>query len=70
MNQEEATSQLQRRSRVRRLLRGERGAVGTEMAIVVFIVVTIAVALGAAMTTSAENHQDCIPETPGEDTGC
>ncbi|MEM7325152.1 MAG: hypothetical protein AAF531_18830 [Actinomycetota bacterium] len=46
-------------------LRSERGAVGTEMAIVVAIVVAIALALGAVMFNSAEAHQDCIPETPG-----
>ncbi len=47
----------------------ERGAVGTEMAIVVAIVVAIALALGAVMLSSARNHQDCIPESPGDD-GC
>jgi hypothetical protein len=40
------------------------------MAIVVAIVVAIAVALGAVMTRSAENHQDCIPENPGEAVDC
>ncbi len=45
--------------------RSERGAVGTEMAIVVAIVVAIAIALGAAMFNSAESHQNCIPESPG-----
>lgn len=48
----------------------ERGAVGTEMAIVVAIVVSIALALGAVMLNSAQSHQDCIPETAGEDPGC
>lgn len=46
-------------------LRSDRGAVGTEMAIVVAIVVAIALALGAVMFNSAEAHQDCIPATPG-----
>ncbi len=44
----------------------ERGAVGTEMAIVVAIVVAIAVALGIVMTNSAEAHQECIPDAPGD----
>ncbi|MEL6986104.1 MAG: hypothetical protein AAFO29_26985 [Actinomycetota bacterium] len=48
----------------------ERGAVGTEMAIVVAIVVAIAVALGVVMTTSADNHQECIPENPGDAVDC
>ncbi|MEM9565357.1 MAG: hypothetical protein AAGA93_22230 [Actinomycetota bacterium] len=47
--------------------RSERGAVGTEMAIVVAIVVAIAIALGGVMITSARNHQDCIPENVGDD---
>ena len=46
-------------------MRCDRGAVGTEMAIVVAIVVAIALALGAVMVNSARNHQACIPETPG-----
>ena len=50
----------------REALGAERGAVGTEMAIVVAIVVAIAVALGVVMTTSAENHQECIPENRGD----
>ncbi|MEM7272980.1 MAG: hypothetical protein AAF547_07885 [Actinomycetota bacterium] len=50
----------------RHRIRDERGAVGTEMAIVVAIVVAIAVALGVVMGNSAENHQDCIPENPGD----
>lgn len=41
---------------------GERGAVSTEMAIIVAIVVAIALAVGGAMLTSSENFQDCIPE--------
>jgi uncharacterized protein HemX len=49
--------------------RSERGAVGTEMAIVVAIVVAIALALGAVMLNSARTHQECIPESPG-DAGC
>jgi hypothetical protein len=53
-----------RRRRLRRLS-SESGAVGTEMAIVVAIVVAISVALGIVMTTSAQNHQNCIPTTPG-----
>ena len=58
--------------RLRRRLRGERGAVGTEMAIVVAIVVAISLALGVVMTNSAESHQECIPETVGATipTGC
>jgi len=53
-------------------LRSERGAVGTEMAIVVAIVVAIAIALGAVMRNSAQNHQACIPENPGDQVaaGC
>lgn len=47
----------------------DRGAVGTEMAIVVAIVVAIALALGAVMFNSAEAHQECIPETPGAQVG-
>lgn len=47
----------------------DRGAVGTEMAIVVAIVVAIALALGAVMFNSAENHQACIPENPGDEVG-
>lgn len=43
----------------------ERGAVGTEMAIVVAIVVAIALGLGVVMRNSAQSHQDCIPATPG-----
>ncbi len=49
-----------------RRLSGERGAVGTEMAIVVAIVVAISIALGVVMTTSAQNHQECIPQSPGD----
>ena len=49
--------------------RSDRGAVGTEMAIVVAIVVAIALALGAVMFNSAEAHQGCIPETPGAAVG-
>lgn len=45
----------------------ERGAVGTEMAIVVAIVVAIALGLGVVMRSSAEAHQDCIPDAPGAD---
>ena len=52
-----------------RKLRSDRGAVGTEMAIVVAIVVAIALALGAVMFSSAEAHQECIPETPGAAVG-
>ena len=52
-----------------RELRSDRGAVGTEMAIVVAIVVAIALALGAVMFRSAEAHQDCIPDTPGAAVG-
>jgi len=50
-----------------RVFQSERGAVGTEMAIVVAIVVAIALALGAVMFNSADSHQDCIPATPGAD---
>jgi hypothetical protein len=46
---------------------GDRGAIGTEMAILVAIVVAIALAVGAVMTTSAENHINDIPQTPGGD---
>ena len=50
----------------RRCLRGERGAVGTEMAIVVAIVVAISLALGVVMRNSAQQHQQCIPANPGD----
>ena len=50
-------------------LRGDRGAVGTEMAIVVAIVVGIALALGAVMISSAQSHQNCIPATAGASVG-
>lgn len=43
----------------------DRGAIGTEMAIVVAIVVAIALALGLVMRQSANSHQACIPATPG-----
>lgn len=46
------------------LVADDRGAVGTEMAIVVAIVVAIALALGLAMRNSASNFQDCIPSGP------
>jgi len=60
------------RAGVARRVRSDRGAVGTEMAIVVAIVVAIALALGAVMFNSAESHQDCIPATPGAEVpaGC
>lgn len=51
---------------VGRRLRGERGAVGTEMAIVVAIVVAISLALGVVMRNSAQQHQQCIPANPGD----
>lgn len=65
MNHEEATASIDRPQPVRRRLRGERGAVGTEMAIVVAIVVAISLALGIVMRNSATQHQQCIPATPG-----
>ncbi|MGI9596430.1 MAG: hypothetical protein ACR2QK_09730 [Acidimicrobiales bacterium] len=65
MNHEEATTDIDRRRTIRRRLRGERGAVGTEMAIVVAIVVAISLALGVVMRNSAQQHQQCIPATPG-----
>ena len=49
--------------------RSERGAVGTEMAIVVAIVVAIALAVGAVMLSSSETFQGCIPENT-TDEGC
>lgn len=57
---------------MRRRFRGDGGAVGTEMAIVVAVVIAIALALGAVMTNSATEHQECIPDTPGDDipAGC
>jgi hypothetical protein len=51
---------------LRRRFRSDRGAVGTEMAIIVAIVVTIAIAVGAIMRTAATNHSECIPENPTE----
>ncbi len=50
-------------------LRSDRGAIGTEMAIVVAIVVGIALALGAVMINSAQSHQACIPATAGAAPG-
>ena len=50
-------------------IRSDRGAVGTEMAIVVAIVVGIALALGAVMISSAQSHQNCIPATAGASVG-
>ena len=50
-------------------LQDDRGAVGTEMAIVVAIVVGIALALGAVMISSAQSHQSCIPATAGASPG-
>ncbi len=47
--------------------RSERGAVGTEMAIVVAIVVAIAIGLGVVMSNSASSHQECIPEAVGDE---
>ena len=54
-----------RSTRIVHRARSDRGAVGTEMAIVVAIVVAIAIALGAVMRNSAQNHQACIPPNPG-----
>ena len=48
-----------------RRLRGDRGAVGTEMAVIVAIVVAIAIAVGAIMTTAATNHANSIPDPGG-----
>lgn len=61
-----------RSRRIVRRVRSDRGAVGTEMAIVVAIVVAIAIALGAVMRNSAQNHQACIPQNPGDQVaaGC
>lgn len=72
MNHEEAMEAPGCPGRIRARLRGDRGAVGTEMAIVVAIVVTIALALGVVMRDSAEAHQGCIPATPqaGPVAGC
>ncbi len=67
MNHQEATSQAPATGKVRRRLGSERGAIGTEMAIVVAIVIAIAVALGGIMRNSAEAHQECIPEAVGDD---
>ena len=61
----EKTATEQKRSTGRTGFRSDRGAVGTEMAIVVAIVVAIALALGAVMRNSAQAHQNCIPATPG-----
>lgn len=66
-HQEAATSEAPTKGSMRRRFWGERGAVGTEMAIVVAIVVAIAVALGTIMRDSAENHQECIPVEVGEE---
>jgi hypothetical protein len=56
-------------SRSTRRFGDDRGAVGTEMAIVVAIVVGIALALGAVMISSAQSHQACIPATAGASPG-
>ncbi len=70
MKQEEAAISGGRRAskpgRIRSWIRGEQGAVGTEMAIVVAIVVAISLALGVVMRDSAEAHQECIPAAPGD----
>ncbi len=65
MKYEEATTTEDRAKVIRRRARSERGAVGTEMAIVVAIVVAISLALGVVMRNSAQQHQQCIPATPG-----
>lgn len=46
--------------------RQDRGAVSTEMAILVGIVVAIAIAIGSYMYNSAIAHEACIPAAPGD----
>ncbi len=72
MDHDEMTTETQPTRSFRRMFRHERGAVGTEMAIVVAIVVAIAIALGVVMRDSAEAHQECIPAAPGDSipAGC
>jgi Flp pilus assembly pilin Flp len=48
-------------------VRDQAGAVGTEMAIVVAIVVAIALSVGAVMLNSAGSFEDCIPTGPGDE---
>ncbi len=66
MDHEEATIEVPPTRSYRCMVGRERGAVGTEMAIVVAIVVAIAIALGVVMRDSAEAHQECIPAAPGD----
>lgn len=63
---DEATTEDRIPPSVTQKLTDDRGAVGTEMAIVVAIVVAIAIALGVVMTNSANSHQECIPENRGD----
>lgn len=46
-------------------LRRDVGALTTELAILVAVLVAIAIGLAAIMRTSATAHQSCIPQTPG-----
>lgn len=66
MNQQAADTTIDRRGRIGWRARSDRGAVGTEMAIVVAIVVAISLALGVVMRNSAQAHQACIPANPGD----
>ncbi len=66
MYQEQADSSEERSDLVGPRSSSDRGAVGTEMAIVVAIVVAISLALGVVMRNSAQSHQQCIPANPGD----
>lgn len=51
-----------------RRVRSERGAVGTEMAVLVALLVVAAIAVGAALANAAQNNAECVPTNPSGDT--